>query len=82
VSEHILKIRLSELKVARIVCANCGGVMELKIDKLGQQGDRCRICMADFGPLATYFHGIAAAAAAIENAKDRITLEFVLPVTS
>lgn len=50
-SERVLKFLLSELKVMRVVCPTCKGVVEVSIDKAPaafiQTG--CRLCEAGLG---------------------------------
>jgi uncharacterized CHY-type Zn-finger protein len=79
-SEHILRIGLSELKVVRIVCVACGAVLEVSMDKLMRQENSCAYCQAPFGQVAKQFQALENAAAILESQSDKLRVEFVIAV--
>lgn len=51
-SEHLLKILLTELRTVRIRCKSCGSVVEMPVENLATrfQGVACPLCRQMFIP--------------------------------
>ena len=84
-SEHLLRILLTELSTVRLVCKSkdCGAVTEVSLDQLAFRfGDvRCPVCHADFGeadasgnPLKNF----ALAVRALQSRSKLLEAEFIV----
>lgn len=83
-SKHLLSFLLSELTIVRVVCQKCKSVVELPIGNLGTRfGDAtCRICKREFTSpeKVKALLALDLAIAAIQEFKDNVELEFVIPM--
>lgn len=87
-SEHLLKLLLSDLKTLRIRCTKnkCGTVVEVEMDKLfsGHSVGACPTCGADFrrpqeAGVGGQLRQLVAAIGALGKMTDEVEIEFVLP---
>lgn len=87
-SEHLLKVLLSELSTVRVVCKKCGAVFEMPLDRLAaafrKTAQCCPFCGAGFhlfnpqGHAADVLGPFAQALADLQQAQN-CDVEFVLP---
>jgi hypothetical protein len=83
VSEHLLKILLSELETVRVACQKCsnGAAVELSVGSMHVALDkgRCRFCGAQIhAPALDPFNNLRIALDEIRKLQD-VKVEFVLP---
>lgn len=86
-SEHLLRILLTELSTVRLVCKDksCGAVTEISLEQLRTRFSdvRCPLCKAAFGDSdvgGNPFKDFAQAVRAIQSRSDHVEVEFVLPI--
>ena len=84
-SKHLLSFLLSELKTVRILCQNeaCRAILEMPISEVARfvSGGQCPFCQRQFrvvneNTLVT----LAEAIKNLQSIKDKVQVEFVLPV--
>lgn len=85
-SEHILKILLSELSTIRIRCKKCRthGTLEMPVARLDRIGEyRCPMCLEPFwkdqADKNNHLIGLQEAIEGLAEDADRIEVEFVIP---
>lgn len=86
-SEHILKLMLSELTTVRVHCKapSCGGIVELPIGKLSTKyrGGECPLCKTEFVAINDIgdnpFFLLEKVALMFAKAEDKVEIEFVVP---
>jgi hypothetical protein len=89
-SRKLFAFLLSELSTVRLICKRptCGGVAEMPIDQLekrfeGQYAPACPVCGGTYqgidGSRPTAFHLLAVAVKRLQQCKDAVEIEFVLP---
>lgn len=87
-SEHLLKILASELRIVRVICRNgpCGAIVEVPIERLSALFTRfcCPVCNAPFrvagsreGP--NHLIQLQEALAGLQALQERLDLQFVIP---
>ena len=85
-SKHLLSFLLSELATVRVICQQCGTIVELPIGNLGMRfsDGTCRICKREIFPpdKEKALLNLANAIAVVQEASQTVQLEFVLSVPS
>jgi len=79
-SRKLLAFLLRELKLIRIICNRCDGIVELPLDKVKPPfaKGQCPLCERPFCVGTNHIYNLVNAIQAIQGEADKLDIEFIL----